>query len=74
MRRSPLLITAGVLVLTVTAVVAVKFVRTYETPASAGRAPVTAEPSGDAIDPVWNPVNDDAHRNTSPPQLHLTPH
>jgi Tol biopolymer transport system component len=24
---------------------------------------VTAEPSGDAIDPVWNPVNDDAHRN-----------
>jgi Tol biopolymer transport system component len=24
---------------------------------------VTAEPSGDAIDPVWNPVNDGAHRN-----------
>jgi hypothetical protein len=54
MRRSPLLITAGVLVLTVTTVVAVKFVRTYETPASAGRAPVTVEPSAPG-DPLTYP-------------------
>jgi hypothetical protein len=47
MRRSPLLITAGVLVLTVSAVVVVRFVRTYETPASAGGPPVVATPSQD---------------------------
>src|SRR5690349_3937233 len=48
MRRNPLLVTAGVLVLTVTAVVAVKFVRDYETPASAGSPPAAAAP--DATD------------------------
>jgi hypothetical protein len=53
MRRSPLLITAGVLVLTVSAVVAVRFMRTYETVASADGRPPAVQPSGDgAGDPL----------------------
>jgi hypothetical protein len=45
MRRNPLMITAGVLVLTVTAVVAVKYVRTYVSSASAGSPPAATAPS-----------------------------
>jgi hypothetical protein len=39
------MITAAVLVLTVMSVVVVRFVRTYETPASAGRTPAAATPT-----------------------------
>jgi hypothetical protein len=45
MRRSPLMVTAGILVLTVAAVVAVKYMRTYESPASAGAPPAAVESS-----------------------------
>lgn len=48
MRRSPLMVTAGVLVLTVSAVIAVKFVRTYVTPAAAGSPPAAAANGPDA--------------------------
>jgi hypothetical protein len=48
MRRSPLMVTAGVLVLTVSAVIAVKFLRTYESSASAGSPPTAAAPSDDS--------------------------
>ncbi|GAA1807990.1 hypothetical protein HC028_21490 [Planosporangium flavigriseum] len=48
MRRNPLLITAGALVLTVSAVVAVKYVRTYESPAIAESPPPVVQPSGGA--------------------------
>src|SRR4051812_25413505 len=58
MRRNPLLITAGVLVLTVSAVIAVKYVNTYESSASAGGQPVAVSPSGDGTDGSANP--DDA--------------
>jgi hypothetical protein len=46
MRRNPLLISAGILLATVSAVVAVRYFHTYETPAQAGAPPVAAE-SGD---------------------------
>jgi hypothetical protein len=58
MRRSPLLITAGVLVLTVSAVIAVKYVNTYESSASAGGQPAAVAPSGDTPDGTENPGPD----------------
>jgi hypothetical protein len=45
MHRSPLMITAGVLVLTVSAVVAVKYVRTYASPAAAELPPLGVQSS-----------------------------
>jgi hypothetical protein len=58
MRRNPLVITAGVLVLTVSAVVAVKFIRTYESPASAGPPPTAVSPSSGATDDSGDPAAD----------------
>jgi beta-lactamase class A len=58
MRRNPLLITAGVLVLTVSAVIAVKYVNTYESSASAGGQPVAVSPSTDASDGSGDPGTD----------------
>ncbi len=54
MRRNPLLIIAGVLVLTVLAVVVVRLVGTYESPASAGTPPAAGSPSDgtDGADPA----------------------
>jgi hypothetical protein len=64
MRRNPLMITAGVLVLTVAAVVAVRFVNTYESPASAGGPPVSVQPSDNGADaPDTAPRGDPAAAN-----------
>ncbi len=49
MRRSPLLITTGVLLATVSAVVAVRYMHTYESPAAAGGSPAATQ-SGDPGD------------------------
>src|SRR3954469_14612460 len=46
MRRNPLLISAGVLLVTVSAVIAVRYFHTYESPAQAV-SPPAAEASGD---------------------------
>jgi hypothetical protein len=62
MRRNPLVITAGVLILTVSAVVAVKYVRTYESPAAA-EPPALVQPSGAAAD---GPPDAGAVRSTGP--------
>lgn len=54
MRRNPLLISAGILLATVSAVVAVRYFHTYESPAQAGAPPVSAEsgePAGDGTEP-----------------------
>lgn len=58
MRRSPLLITAGVLVLTVSAVIAVKYVNTYVSSASAGGPPAAVSPSSDTPDGTAGPSPD----------------
>jgi hypothetical protein len=47
--RSPLVITAGVLVLTVAAVVAVRYVHTYESRAAVGASPTSAPASGAVV-------------------------
>jgi hypothetical protein len=46
MRRNPLLISAGILVLTVSAVVAVRYLHTYESSAQAGSPPSAVESDG----------------------------
>ncbi|MGC9669364.1 hypothetical protein ACNTMW_22765 [Planosporangium sp. 12N6] len=64
MRRSPLMLTAGVLVLTVSAVVAVRYVHTYESPASA-QAPAGRETTGRGI--PGGPIDTTASPATVPP-------
>jgi hypothetical protein len=45
-RRNPLLISAGILVVTVSAVIAVRYVHTYDSPAQAGSPPAAVESGG----------------------------
>jgi hypothetical protein len=63
MRRSPLMITAGALVLTVAAVVAVKYVRTYESSAVAQSPPAGVQASGTGAD---GPADPGALQSASP--------
>jgi len=65
MHRNPLLISAGVLLVTVSAVVAVRYFHTYESPAQAGSPPISTEsgaPDGESAGAAADIAADPAQR------------